>query len=73
MEQINKLETIFSSGSLTEQLNSLEASLLRGGTLPGCPGCDNGPCCQEGNSIFDTTCVRGSLCADGGGCEAGGK
>jgi hypothetical protein len=42
MKQIDKLETIFCESFLTDQLNALEASLLRGGRLAVAITCNAG-------------------------------
>jgi hypothetical protein len=66
MEQINKLEAIFSSGSLTDLLNAVEASLLRGGTLLDDTCCAQGKMCLTGTIIDGVcTCDEGTLCASG--------
>jgi hypothetical protein len=66
MEQINKLETIFTEGSLTDQLNAVETSLLRGGTLPGDACCDQGIDCSAGNmNEVPPGCTKGCSCSIG--------
>jgi hypothetical protein len=59
MEQINKLETIFSEGSLTDRLNALETSLLRGGASILDHTCDVGWHCEAGT---ETWCSSGISC-----------
>jgi hypothetical protein len=59
MEQIDKLETIFSEGSLSDQLNDLETSLLKGGGVskPSCTsggGCSRGGGCKDGGTNFSS-------------------
>jgi hypothetical protein len=73
MEHISKLETIFLSGSLTDLLNVVEASLLRGGTLPGDITCSEGVYCNVGTITDKPGCTNGGGCSSGSGCKIGGN
>jgi hypothetical protein len=48
MKQVNTIETIFVEGSLTDQLNAVEATLLRGGRLSADTECHTGTFCDRG-------------------------
>jgi hypothetical protein len=81
MEQINKLEIVFSGRSLEDQLNALETSLLRGGTSDPSTGCISGTSingCKNGYGGCKSGtggCVEGTGgCVDGGtksACQTG--
>jgi hypothetical protein len=55
MKQIDKLEMIFCESSLTDQLNALEASLLRGGKLAVGVSCNVGNIYRCGVGTESTT------------------
>jgi hypothetical protein len=67
MEHVSKLEVIFSSGSFTDILNAVEASLLKGGTLLDTICCDPGTMCKEGtvDEKGNHTCAAGISCTSG--------